>query len=216
MRSIRGTFIVLGLGFAMVPTQASADILARYEMGDFQGPFSAEATTVAPGVSATSITGGGGATISSDAEFSNPYLILDSDGDSYIQFTVDPAVLMNLDQPVTLSFDAKHPAATMNDSIEAQYSYDGSSFTSAAVFDGMGGTFSTFSTSIPDEAGAETDDLTVRFLAYRTPTGGGGPNPVTEHFDNITLNGVVVPEPASIAMVGAGALVLLARKRRSR
>jgi hypothetical protein len=188
----------------ILPASARSDVLARYEMGENQGPFSFDPTTVAAGISASAISAGGGASLSFDAEFSNPYLILDSDGSGYFQITIDPALLMELEQPITLSIDARHPSGTMNDYTEVQYSYDGSTFFTADVFDSLGGSFDTFTASIPDELPGGTDDLTIRILAYRIPVGGTEHNPVDAYYDNLTINGTAVPEPAS-----AGAIVTI-------
>lgn len=77
-------------------------------------------------------------------------------------------------------------------------------------------TSATFETHTVDLSGAAFDNLTspVEFRIYfdrRHANGNGGSG---TSFDNIALNGELIPEPSSAALLCLGALGLIARRRR--
>lgn len=61
----------------------------------------------------------------------------------------------------------------------------------------------------PISGASNLSSLTLRFYAYTPGTG------QSLDIDDIILNGSVVPEPASAALLGLGALSLIARRRRA-
>lgn len=67
-----------------------------------------------------------------------------------------------------------------------------------------------------DLSGSQYQGLTdpVEFRLYQWDQGLGGSSGSAWNFDNVTLNGDVVPEPASLALLSAGGLLMLVRRRR--
>ena len=72
------------------------------------------------------------------------------------------------------------------------------------------GEFTPYSISLAD---SDFQNLTqaVTFRLYATSDGTGS----TVQFDNFALNGEVIPEPASLALLGLGGLMLLPRRKRT-
>ena len=150
------------------------------------------------------------------------------DGDGYFTFTVDPDAGFKLQDLTTLTFDYVRNGSNSNRSdnlegIAVRYSTDGSTFTTlgntGTDLDGQE-TYRTFEfenigDDITNASLANGESLTLRFYIYSVNS--ASTRGSTENLDNFTLNGEVaaIPEPASLALMGLGSLLLIPRRRRN-
>jgi hypothetical protein len=219
LRPIKWLAAVAGLGLGLTLSSRASINIVSYSFAGL--PPAVTPTTVFPSVTATSVTLGSGVTAYLSAP--NQYYLQPVNGDgsltqarnvnAYLQFTVTPAAgfTMNL---LALSFNAG-------------YGWSGARFAVVSSRDNFAGV-------IDDEAVAQafpssgpyninlsgptyqslTAPITFRIYDYNPATSGGvGPD---VGFNNLLLTGTVtaVPEPGTLALLGAGGLALLGLRRR--
>lgn len=223
----------IAAGFTMIPFLASApaaqaDVLASYAFtgfnpasGDTHAESVASNVAVGPGVNAPIISAGGNEFVGASGDTT-----AGSEADSltegdYISFTVTPSVgyqlnLTNLTFNASTSWGGSTPA-TWN---VALYSSVGG-FTSSAQLHHYGEPDgSTGNAWVPqnvDLSSAAFQGLTgtIEFRIYFWDGAGGSTSNV--RVDDIVLNGAaeLVPEPASVALLGLGGAAALIRRRRA-
>lgn len=147
------------------------------------------------------------------ASFADPV----TSSNAYIQFTIQPE---SLTQPLSLdsiSLDAAKGGNSNARSFRLAYSVDG--FTTSTLLGGAdfaaginGWQFANFSFDLSGITALQNTDKTISFRLY----GAGGAANNQMGFDNITVNGEVIPEPGSLALLAAGGLLMLPRRRQAR
>lgn len=129
----------------------------------------------------------------------------------YYEFQVDTTGF----ESITFGWD-QNSSSTGPDSFALQYSTDGVNFTTVLDYaptkiSWSSVTYNAASTFGPVALPAAADDqatLYVRLTSNVTPANTGGTNRV----DNVIVEGVVIPEPASIGLLIAGGLALIRRR----
>ena len=137
-------------------------------------------------------------------------------GTQGLQFSVNPAGASSVD----FSFDLR-ASNTGSKYVGVFFRTGANAFTSAGTFSlNAGGVFENGKTATLTGLGTATN-LDVRILAVAGPTGGFvAANPTssfsstgTLRYDMVTFSTQPVPEPASMAALGLGALALIRRRR---
>ncbi|MEX0653001.1 MAG: PEP-CTERM sorting domain-containing protein [Phycisphaeraceae bacterium] len=133
--------------------------------------------------------------------------------DSYWSFTISPNTGFHVDLD-SLTFDVlvANPSFPINYYVSS--SVDGFDSPIGGVVTGATGNYTVARDPI-DLSGAAYQSLTetVEFRMYLWSPESGGTAGSRWGFDNVTLNGSVIPEPASLALLGAGGLLMLMRRR---
>lgn len=227
--------------FVISIPRANAAMLVTY---DFTGP-SASPTSVGPGLtSATSFTGQFGAETGGfgvvtdggqDAAWNDGTAAAHTEADAktldggyYWQFTVTPAIPLNL---TALDFDFGGERGGGGNTgftafYDAQYSLDG--FATAGISVGTGSRvngsngngYALQAIDLTGVAGLQSVSTAVTFRFY---TWHGPDNDATladatsqeTRFDNVLLSDDVVPEPASLALLVIGGLMVMSHRRKS-
>ncbi|HLL88729.1 MAG TPA: hypothetical protein VK324_05460, partial [Tepidisphaeraceae bacterium] len=215
MRKSVAVASIVALGGLLTVGQAEAAVLAQYTFSpDTTGPNLAP-TTVDPlvtagninttGASANAIIQGDGnntATGSTSADSQRLRFVVSNPSNtnygSYFQFTVDPVTSVDLD---TLTLDAA-PAGGSERGFSVFYSFDGfatagTQIGSTVVFNSATAyAFNNYSYNLTDEvANATQSPVTFRIAQYSATA------TVGIEYDNITVNGSAVPEPASLGLL---------------
>ena len=231
----RRSFLALAgaVALAAVSPTARAAVLAQYNFttqGNVENLTGVgdgfQAQVVAPGITATNITDGspGGPLIieaskAATAPPDAPFLRVDraaltatgadtavSSG-AFVSFTVTPGAETDL---TDLQFDAMRGGGATPRGYVVRSSADNFA-TNLAAADLLTARPVYTHVTVP-LSGAQFQDLTapIEFRLYAYAPAGGN----SVDFDNITLNGTVVPEPAALGALGLGGLGLLAGRRR--
>ena len=214
------TAAVATFGFAAA---ANAAILVEYELDDVDGPggaFSTAPTQTIANASATGLTSSldalaivvsnGGGTTPSDDPKASVNAVAGSGSDRGIDFTLTAAsgFELNVTDFTVFSRSGSTPAATNPETITLQYSLNGG-------------------TTFINASGPTV--LTANYVQYTGPVGVTGEDSIlfrvrgdftgnqgrSFRFDDIVVNGEVIPEPASLALLGLGGLLLLPRRKRN-
>lgn len=99
------------------------------------------------------------------------------------------------------------------DTYQASYSTDGgSSFTNFGSTVGLTGSFATYTVDLGTLLAGE-DDAVIR-LTLSGASGSIGSTASRMDLDNVVVEGTLVPEPASLALLGLGGLCMLGGRRR--
>ncbi len=205
-------FLVAGAIFLVVSGTASAAIITQYTFYDSGDTYSA--TTEASNITASDYdTNASNRAFSSDVPTGGGPTSITSDGwnvaDKYYFFslTVDGGYELTLD---SLTFDYSADASGV-DTYDVRYSTDGFG-SSTSIGSGAltkDGTWYSVAanTGLPDTGLTGT----VSFRMY-----GSGANSAGKDWlhDNVTVNGSVIPEPATLGLLVLGGLTLLRRRRK--
>jgi hypothetical protein len=228
----------LAFSFAVLLTgvltpAAHGAVIARYTFGSPGQETTVETspafapTTVAPGVTATPVTDPAGTVaieISSAPAGTTvppgaPFLRIDPQGNSasapqaitnnkYFQFIITPDAGAELDL-TSLTFDVARGGGSTPRGVVVRSSAD--NFAANLLQQDIGTARPTYTPVSIDLSGASfqnlTAPLTFRVYSY-SPAAGSSLD-----YDNFTLNGVVVPEPAAAGLALVAGLGLLARRR---
>ena len=222
------------IGTAGAP--ANGATLALYE---FTGasPASTDGNAATDAGAMQAINGGNDGTSSTDLGFSsttnstfirgdsldgNPVTELAAalDDDDYFSFTVTPtsgADVLNLASLIVSATVLGDPggANTTAAAVFIQSSVAG--FGSAnPLLDSFSLDATDFTVDLTDAAFQGLSSIEFRFYAAMSDDGGGGGSIVGEtiRMDDIELTGAVIPEPASLALIGLGIVTVLGRVRR--
>jgi hypothetical protein len=210
------------LAALLLAAPACGGVIVQYS---FTGP-TWSATTLSAGATATAVTGMGtlsSFTIESGLGYStspvlkaNPGGTVSNDvstafaNGNYFYFTITPDAGMELDL-VSLTFSAARGGSSTPRRTGVRTSVTGTTNLLAADVDTLRPTWSDFSVSL---SGPQFQNLTgpVTFqIAVATPSTGS-----SLEFDDVTVNGEAapLPEPATLALMGAGLGATLAVRRR--
>lgn len=222
---------IAALAFAAVAAGANAVIISQWNFeGDVLTPSIGSGTfDVVGGPTIEFVTGWDRATMSTGGRAVNtrgyPAQGTGS-GTAGVEVRVSTVGFLN----IVVDWDHRN-SNTSSKWVQFQYSTDGSTFSSAGlVNDGLfgaigGDTWDPMRTvDLSSIAGvANNPNFAFRVVAAFDPTLGqyvaANPNSSyaptgTQRFDNVTISGDVVPEPATLAAIAAGLGMLSARRRR--
>lgn len=218
-------YLALLLGAAL-PAALNAQILVQYNFNTNNNTTAFNATTVEAGVSATAVTEVGFASVSSanDVAFSvrqRAVTLNQIDNsfatDHYYQFTLTPGVGESLDL-TSLSFYFNISAVDAAANSRYQLRYD--NLADGGGFVTLGTTVYATSNTSPgilasfDLSGASFNNL-AQGITFRLDVEDSGSNDSgrSVRLDLLTVNGAVIPEPGSSALILGGGVVLLGLRR---
>jgi len=134
----------------------------------------------------------------------------------YWTFTVTSSTNLDL---TDLRFAAGKAGVTSTTSYNVSSSVDGHATLlngSDFVYTGSDSSMSAPSNQVVDLSGASFQNLDassgIEFRIYYADVASGGSNGA--RIDTVTLNGSLIPEPATLALLGVGGLMMMPRKRR--
>ncbi|MCW5947117.1 MAG: PEP-CTERM sorting domain-containing protein [Fimbriimonadales bacterium] len=222
---------IAALAFAAVAAGANAVIITQWDFeGDVLTPNIGSGTVgLVGGTTSTFATGWDRAAMSTGGRALNTSTYPaqgTGSGTAGIQFNVSTVGFLN----IVVDWDHRN-SNTSSKWVQFQYSTDGTTFSSAGLANG--GLFSALggdtwhpvrTVDLSSIAGvADNPNFAFRVVAVFDPALGeyvaANPNSNyastgTQRFDNVTITGDVVPEPATLAAIVAGLGVLAARRRR--
>lgn len=204
-----------------------AAVLAQYtfEQGD-PAVFTLDATSTAANTNATAITASPqgtspdtGVTLISESE--TPGFRIDvtssnngeteaANENAYFSFTLTPASGFAFDLD-SISIDIQRGGSTGTRGGFVRTSLDGFASTVGSVMSASSA-FVVETRDFPDTPTYNnvTEPVTIRVYTIS----GGGTFSRSVHYDDITVNGSVIPEPASLALAALGGLMIVARPRK--
>jgi len=219
------TLALTSLAAAYVAVSAQAAVLAQYTFGTVDTPTFA-ATTTDPLLTASAVTGNAALTafnLQTNLGYASQPVLLNipSSGSttaanavtnaSYFSFTVDPTSVGATFSLTNLTFDAARGGSGSPRGWVVRSSAD--SFATNLGTSDIGTVRSTFTNYSVSLTGSSFQDLTgpITFRIYSY-----SPSTLSSvEYDNITLNGVAIPEPSSLALLAAGGLLIAKRRRRN-
>lgn len=130
--------------------------------------------------------------------------------DQYVEFTItgDAADSINVD---SISISQWRNGGGAVDGMAFEVSVDGGGYSlyDAVQVDAAAGSGPSFDVFTFNEAIAGADSVGIRFAPRHVNAGSTG----NIHVNNIQVNGTVVPEPGSLALLGLSGITLLRRRR---
>lgn len=151
----------------------------------------------------------GGSTINalnSDAAEESLSLVSNAGNGSFVQLQFSTAGL----EDIIVTFATRGTSTGYNSGLYS-YSTDGTNFTQAGV-PSTATISTTFALATADLSSISAiDDQSSVFVRYTLA--GASSVSGNNRIDNLQINGTVIPEPASLGLIGVGALALLRRRR---
>lgn len=201
------------LATLMTAAIAQADVIVSYNFNSASG----SPTTMDPLVTATAVTAGPNVNnslvfTSSQAQITNT------------DYEETKALAHNAGQYITFSVEANAGKLLNLTDLKYKHSRTFSAPRRLAVFASLdGGAFSEihdvgngnesilpeFTASLDSSTFDSVGEIVFRFVFYDDNT-----SPGLARFDDIILNGAVIPEPASLALIGLAGLLMLPRRKR--
>ncbi len=193
-----------------ISSAGHADIIVSYDFNSASG----SATTIDAQVTATAVTAG--PNVNNSLVFSNNQArITNSDYEEtkalahstgqYITFSVEANAGKSLDLTDLKYKHSRTDSAPRRLAVFA--SVDGGAFSEIDdIGNGNSSTLPSFTADLSSSTYDNVQEIAFRFVFYDD-----NPSPGLARFDDFILNGEVIPEPASLALMGLGGLLMLGR-----
>lgn len=207
------------------PTQTVSDVTAStlvrgpaFVNGTLGNPFgTATSGSLSNNLSGTVTNGVGTGTVATGTA-AETYLAVSTrstgvNEDQYFKFTLTTSAGVDLNLE-TISLDVSRGGTSNPRGVQLRYSFDGLAFATIGSYSrssGASAQFSNVTFTLPDEfaLGELTTASSVEFRLFVFSD-----TNQSVLFDNITINGLVIPEPSTTTLFGLAALGLVASRRK--